>query len=100
VSPFPGVTCRHGNTTHQRDPGTANPEQKKSTPVSKLEEPNTESGFDVADGTAKKRVLHAANDGSLPEVEAADQLNDLAKDAEEAQVACSPRSSSQLAFLI
>jgi polysaccharide biosynthesis transport protein len=72
---------------YQRDLGTADPEQKTSVLVAKLQALNTENSAAEADRIAKEAVYREAKDGSLPEVEVSSQSADLAKDVEKLQVA-------------
>jgi polysaccharide biosynthesis transport protein len=72
---------------YQRDLGTADPEQKTSVLVSRLQALNTENSVAEADRIAKEAVYREAKGGSLPEVEVSGQSNDLSKDVEKLQVA-------------
>jgi succinoglycan biosynthesis transport protein ExoP len=72
---------------YQRDLGTADPEQKTSVLVARLQALNTESSLAQADRIAKEAVFREAKDGSLPEVEVSAQATDLAKDVQNLQVA-------------
>jgi succinoglycan biosynthesis transport protein ExoP len=72
---------------YQRDLGTADPEQKTSVLVARLQALNTENSVAEADRIAKEAVYREAKDGSLPEVEVSAQSNDLSKDVEKLQVA-------------
>jgi succinoglycan biosynthesis transport protein ExoP len=72
---------------YQRDLGTADPEQKTSVLVAKLQALNTESSVAEADRIAKEAIFREAKDGSLPEVEVSGQSIDLAHDVEKLQVA-------------
>ena len=72
---------------YQRDLGTADPEQKTSVLVAKLQALNTENSAAEADRIAKEAVYREAKDGSLPEVEVSGQSSDLTKDVEKLQVA-------------
>jgi succinoglycan biosynthesis transport protein ExoP len=54
---------------YQRDLGTADPEQKTSVLVARLQALNTENSVAEADRIAKEAVYREAKDGSLPEVE-------------------------------
>ena len=72
---------------YQRDLGTADPEQKTSVLVARLQALNTENSAAEADRIAKEAVYREAKDGSLPEVEVSGQSNDLSKDVEKLQVA-------------
>src|ERR1700678_1920700 len=72
---------------YQRELGTADPEQKTSVLVSRLQALNTENSAAEADRIAKEAVYREAKDGSLPEVEVSAQSSDLSKDVEKLQVA-------------
>ncbi len=72
---------------YQRDLGTADPEQKTSVLVARLQALNTENSAAEADRIAKEAVYREAKDGSLPEVEVSSQSSDLSKDVEKLQVA-------------
>ena len=72
---------------YQRDLGTADPEQKTSVLVAKLQALNTENSAAEADRIAKEAVYREAKQGSLPEVEVSAQSTDLTKDVEKLQVA-------------
>ena len=72
---------------YQRDLGTADPEQKTSVLVAKLQALNTENSVAQADRITKEAVYREAKDGSLPEVEVSAQSSDLSKDVEKLQVA-------------
>jgi polysaccharide biosynthesis transport protein len=72
---------------YQRDLGTADPEQKTSVLVARLQALNTENSAAEADRIAKEAVYREAKDGSLPEVEVSSQSTDLSKDVEKLQVA-------------
>jgi succinoglycan biosynthesis transport protein ExoP len=72
---------------YQRDLGTADPEQKTSVLVAKLQALNTENSVAEADRIAKEAIFREAKDGSLPEVEVSGQSTDLAHDVEKLQVA-------------
>jgi polysaccharide biosynthesis transport protein len=72
---------------YQRNLGTADPEQKTSVLVARLQALNTESSAAEADRIAKEAVYREARDGTLPEVEVSGQSSDLAKDVEKLQVA-------------
>ncbi len=72
---------------YQRDLGTADPEQKTSVLVARLQALNTENSVAEADRIAKEAVYREAKDGSLPEVEVSSQSTDLSKDVEKLQVA-------------
>jgi polysaccharide biosynthesis transport protein len=73
--------------TYQRDLGTADPEQKTSVLVARLQALNTENSVAEADRIAKEAVYREAKDGSLPEVEVSSQSSDLTRDVEKLQVA-------------
>jgi polysaccharide biosynthesis transport protein len=72
---------------YQRDLGTADPEQKTSVLVARLQALNTENSVAEADRIAKEAIYREAKDGSLPEVEVSAQSSDLSKDVEKLQVA-------------
>jgi polysaccharide biosynthesis transport protein len=72
---------------YQRDLGTADPEQKTSVLVAKLQALNTENSAAEADRIAKEAIYREAKQGSLPEVEVSAQSTDLTKDVEKLQVA-------------
>jgi polysaccharide biosynthesis transport protein len=72
---------------YQRNLGTADPEQKTSVLVARLQALNTESSAAEADRIAKEAVYREARDGTLPEVEVSGQSSDLTKDVEKLQVA-------------
>jgi succinoglycan biosynthesis transport protein ExoP len=72
---------------YQRDLGTADPEQKTSVLVARLQALNTENSVAEADRIAKEAVYREAKQGSLPEVEVSAQSTDLTKDVEKLQVA-------------
>jgi capsular exopolysaccharide synthesis family protein len=72
---------------YQRNLGTADPEQKTSVLVARLQALNTENSVAEADRIAKEAVYREAKDGSLPEVEVSAQSSDLAKDVEKLQIA-------------
>ncbi len=72
---------------YQRDLGTADPEQKTSVLVAKLQALNTETSAAESDRIAKEAVYREAKGGSLPEVEVSGQSSDLTKDVEKLQVA-------------
>src|SRR5271168_1189469 len=72
---------------YQRDLGTADPEQKTSVLVAKLQALNTENSVAQADRIAKEAVFREAKDGSLPEVEVSAQSGDLTRDVEKLKVA-------------
>ena len=72
---------------YQRQLGTADPEQKTSVLVAKLQALNTESSAAESDRIAKEAVFREAKDGSLPEVQVSSQSLDLAKDVQNLQTA-------------
>jgi polysaccharide biosynthesis transport protein len=72
---------------YQRDLGTADPEQKTSVLVARLQALNTENSAAEADRIAKEAIYREAKQGSLPEVEVSAQSTDLTKDVEKLQVA-------------
>ncbi len=72
---------------YQRDLGTADPEQKTSVLVARLQALNTENSVAEADRIAKQAVFREARDGSLAEVEVSGQSSDLTKDVEKLQIA-------------
>jgi capsular exopolysaccharide synthesis family protein len=72
---------------YQRELGTADPEQKTSVLVARLQALNTENSSAQADRIAKEAIYREAKDGSLPAVEVSAQSTDLAKDVEKLQVA-------------
>jgi succinoglycan biosynthesis transport protein ExoP len=72
---------------YQRDLGTADPEQKTSVLVARLQALNTENSAAEADRIAKEAVYREAKDGSLPEVEVSSQSSDLSHDVENLQAA-------------
>jgi polysaccharide biosynthesis transport protein len=72
---------------YQRNLDTADPEQKTSVLVARLQALNTESSAAEADRIAKEAVYREARDGTLPEVEVSGQSSDLTKDVEKLQVA-------------
>jgi polysaccharide biosynthesis transport protein len=72
---------------YQRDLGTADPEQKTSVLVARLQALNTENSVAQADRITKEAVYREAIDGSLPEVEVSAQSSDLSKDVEKLQIA-------------
>jgi polysaccharide biosynthesis transport protein len=74
-------------TVYQRSLGTADPEQKTSVLVARLQALNTESSAAEADRIAKEAIYREARDGTLPEVEVSGQSSDLTKDVEKLQVA-------------
>ena len=63
------------NSTNEkaRNLGTADPEQKTSVLVARLQALNTESSAAEADRIAKEAVYREARDGTLPEVEVCDR---------------------------
>ncbi len=65
---------------YQRDLGTADPEQKTSVLVAKLQALNTENSAAVADRIAKEAIYREAQGGSLPGVQVSSQALDLARD--------------------
>jgi succinoglycan biosynthesis transport protein ExoP len=71
---------------YQRELGTADPEQKTSVLVARLQALNTENSVAQADRIAKESVFREAKDGSLPEVEVSAQSTDLARDVEKLKV--------------
>ncbi len=72
---------------YQRDLGTADPEQKTSVLVARLQALNTENTVAEADRIAKEAVYHEAKEGALPSVEVSAQSTDLSKDVEKLQQA-------------
>ena len=80
-------STHHALMVYQRDLGTADPEQKTSVLVAKLQALNTENSVAEADRIAKEAVYREAKDGTLPEVEVSAQSSDLTKDVEKLQVA-------------
>jgi polysaccharide biosynthesis transport protein len=72
---------------YQRALGTADPEQKTSVLVARLQALNTENSAAEADRIAKEAMYRETKDGSLPEVEVSTQSSDLSKDVEKLQVA-------------
>jgi capsular exopolysaccharide synthesis family protein len=72
---------------YQRELGTADPEQKTSVLVARLQALNTENSVAQADRISKEAVFHEAKDGSLPEVEVSSQSGDLTRDVEKLKVA-------------
>ena len=72
---------------YQRELGTADPEQKTSVLVARLQALNTENSVAQADRISKEAVFREAKDGSLPEVEVSAQSTDLARDVEKLKVA-------------
>lgn len=73
--------------SYQRDLGTADPEQKTSVLVARLQALNTENTVAEADRIAKEAVYHEAKEGALPAVEVSAQATDLSKDVEKLQQA-------------
>jgi capsular exopolysaccharide synthesis family protein len=73
--------------TYQRELGTADPEQKTSILVARLQALNTENSVAQADRISKEAVFREAKDGSLPAVEVSSQSGDLARDVEKLKVA-------------
>jgi succinoglycan biosynthesis transport protein ExoP len=73
--------------TYQRELGTADPEQKTSVLVAKLQSLNTESSAAEADRIIKQAVFREARDGSLAAVQVSGQSSDLTKDVEKLQIA-------------
>src|ERR1700722_13897682 len=80
-------STHHALMVYQRDLGTADPEQKTSVLVAKLQALNTENSVAEADRIAKEAIFREAKDGSLPEVEVSGQSSDLTRDVEKLQVA-------------
>ena len=72
---------------YQRDLGIADPEQKTSVLVARLQALNTENSVAEADRIAKEAVYREARDGSLPEVEVSAQASDLNRDVATLEVA-------------
>ena len=72
---------------YQRELGTADPEQKTSVLVARLQALNTENSLAQADRIAKEAVFREARDGSLPEVQVSAQSSDLTRDVEKLKVA-------------
>jgi succinoglycan biosynthesis transport protein ExoP len=72
---------------YQRDLGSADPEQKTSVLVARLQALNTENTVAQADRIAKEAVYREARDGSLPAVEVSSQSTDLLHDAENLKTA-------------
>jgi polysaccharide biosynthesis transport protein len=72
---------------YQRELGTADPEQKTSVLVAKLQALNTENSAAESDRIAKEAVFREAKDGTLPEVQVSSQSIDLAKDVQNLQTA-------------
>jgi succinoglycan biosynthesis transport protein ExoP len=68
--------------TYQRNLGTADPEQKTSVLVARLQALNTENTVAEADRIAKESVYREAKDGTLPEVQVSAQSTDLARDVQ------------------
>ena len=76
------LKAKDGVDAHRTDgvsarPGTADPEQKTSVLVARLQALNTENSVAEADRIAKEAVYREAKDGSLPEVEVSAQSSDL-----------------------
>jgi succinoglycan biosynthesis transport protein ExoP len=67
---------------YQRDLGTADPEQKTSVLVARLQALNTENTLAEANRIAKESVYREATSGSLPGVEVSSQSTDLARDVQ------------------
>jgi polysaccharide biosynthesis transport protein len=67
---------------YQRDLGTADPEQKTSVLVARLQALNTENTLAEANRIAKESVYREAKSGSLPGVEVSSQSTDLAHDVQ------------------
>ncbi|MEA2257562.1 MAG: polysaccharide biosynthesis transport protein, partial [Acidobacteriaceae bacterium] len=72
---------------YQRELGTADPEQKTSVLVARLQALNTENSVAQAERISKEAVFREAKDGSLPEVEVSSQSGDLTRDVEKLKVA-------------
>jgi succinoglycan biosynthesis transport protein ExoP len=68
--------------TYQRNLGTADPEQKTSVLVARLQALNTENTLAEADRISKESVYLEAKGGSLPGVQVSAQSTDLAHDVE------------------
>jgi len=68
--------------TYQRNLGTADPEQKTSVLVARLQALNTENTLAEADRIAKESVYREAKDGSLSGVQVSAQSTDLARDVQ------------------
>jgi polysaccharide biosynthesis transport protein len=66
--------------TYQRQLGTADPEQKTSVLVARLQALNTENSAAQADRIAKEAIFREAKDRSLPEVQVSSQSLDLSHD--------------------
>jgi polysaccharide biosynthesis transport protein len=73
--------------TYQRELGTADPEQKTSVLVARLQALNTENSLAEADRIAKEAVYRETRDGTLPEVQVSAQSSDLARDVEKLKAA-------------
>ncbi|HTZ60740.1 MAG TPA: P-loop NTPase [Acidobacteriaceae bacterium] len=73
--------------TYQRELGTADPEQKTSVLVARLQALNAENSIAEADRIAKEAVYREAKDGTLPEVQVSAQSSDLARDVEKLKIA-------------
>ena len=72
---------------YQRDLGTADPEQKTSVLVARLQALNSENSLAEADRISKQAVYNEARSGSLPAVQVSSQSIDLSRDVEKLQVA-------------
>jgi succinoglycan biosynthesis transport protein ExoP len=72
---------------YQRDLGTADPEQKTSVLVAKLQALNTENSAAVADRIAKEAMYRETQGGSLAAVEVSSQSLDLSRDVAALQAA-------------
>jgi capsular exopolysaccharide synthesis family protein len=72
---------------YQRDLGTADPEQKTSVLVARLQALNAENSAAQADRIAKEAIYREAKDGTLPEVEVSSQSTDLSHDVQNLQAA-------------
>jgi polysaccharide biosynthesis transport protein len=72
---------------YQRQFGTADPEQKTSVLVARLQALNTENSLAEADRIAKESVFREAKDQTLPEVQVSSQSTELAHDVERLQTA-------------
>jgi uncharacterized protein involved in exopolysaccharide biosynthesis len=70
---------------YQRELGTADPEQKTSVLVARLQALNTENSVAQADRISKEAVFREAKDGSLPEVEVSAQSSDLTRNTAKRQ---------------
>jgi capsular exopolysaccharide synthesis family protein len=80
-------SSHHALMLYQRELGTADPEQKTSVLVARLQALNTETSVAQADRIAKESVFREAKDGSLPEVQVSAQSSDLARDVEKLKLA-------------